>query len=154
MRGAPRQMAEEPPHHPAAFRYPSHAADAFPIPGRDQPSALWRFGQTNRAPLGFGRLMAIHAVGRNEAQPVLIRPRLIGSCNESQQAAEHSRAKGSPTGRDGHPSWGDWLPTKAHTFLSFSMQSSGSRVWHEWGGKGIMGLIKNDPLHEGVVEGR
>ena len=45
--------------------------------------------------------MAIHAVGRNEAQPVLIRPRLIGSCNESQQAAEHSRAKGSPTGRDG-----------------------------------------------------
>ena len=118
----------------------------FPFQGVTDPLLSGGLAGQIKPPLGFGRLMAIHAVGRNKAQPVLIRPRLIGSCKESQQAAEHSQAKGSPTGREGHPSWGDWVPTKAHTFLSFSMQSSGSRVWHEWGGKGIMGLIKNDPL--------
>ena len=104
-------------------------------------------------PLGFGRLMAIHAVGRNEAQPVLIRPRLIGSCNESQQAAEHSRAKAAqPVGTDIPP--GRLAANKSSYISIFQHAELRVKGLARMGGKGIMGLIKNDPLHEGVVEGR
>ena len=54
MRGAPRQMAEEPPHHPAAFRYPSHAADAFPIQGVTNPVLSGGLARQIKPPLGLG----------------------------------------------------------------------------------------------------